>query len=76
MSTPTQVAAIGAQPLVGGFALAGAHVYAVDGADEVRAAWYGLPPTVGVVILTPSAADALGPDRLAPQAPLTVVMPR
>ena len=71
----SQVAAIGAQPLVGGFALAGARVYPAAGADETRAAWQALPDTVAVVILTPDAAEALGTDRIGPQAPLTVVLP-
>ena len=72
----SEVVAIGAQQQVAGFALAGARVYPADSAEQARAAWRALPDTVAVVILTEAAADALGADRLAPQAPLTVVMPR
>lgn len=68
-------AAIGAQPEVVGFALAGVRVYAADTAQAVRAAWHALSDDVAVVILTASAAQAIGADRAAPGAPLTVVMP-
>lgn len=69
------VAAIGAQPDVVGFALAGAQVYPADDPDEVRRAWRALPDGVTVVVLTEAAADALGDERAAHAAPLTVVMP-
>lgn len=72
----SEVAAIGGQPQVEGFALAGARIYPADDPERIRAAWRDLPETVAIVILTPAAADALGDDRLAPHAPLTVVMPR
>ncbi|MFJ9566152.1 V-type ATP synthase subunit F [Streptomyces fuscichromogenes] len=72
------VAAIGARTDVGGFALAGVEVLAAEDPDTVRRVWEGLPGTVGLVILTVSAAETLGaaltePD---PSRPLTVVMPR
>ncbi len=72
----SSVAVIGTQPDVAGFALAGACVYPAEHADEVRAAWRALPDAVTVVILTEAAASALGADRTAPTAPLTVVLPR
>lgn len=72
----SEVAAIGAPLQVAGFALAGARVYPAVDDDQVRAAWQGLPDRVAVVILTQAAADALGADRRALQAPLTVVMPQ
>jgi len=71
----SEVAAIGAAPRVGGFALAGARVYPADTAEQARQAWRGMPGTVAVVILTDDAASAIGADRTAPQAPLTVVLP-
>jgi vacuolar-type H+-ATPase subunit F/Vma7 len=71
----SEVAAIGAQPQVAGFALAGADVHVADNAEQAREAWHALPDTVAVVILTRDSADALGADRTAPQAPLTVVLP-
>jgi vacuolar-type H+-ATPase subunit F/Vma7 len=71
----SSVAAIGAQPDVAGFALAGARVYPAERADEVQAAWHALPDAVAVVILTEAAAIALEAERTEPSAPLTVVMP-
>jgi vacuolar-type H+-ATPase subunit F/Vma7 len=71
----SSVAAIGAQPDVAGFALAGALVYPAEHADEVQAAWHELPDAVTVVILTEAAASALEAERTEPSAPLTVVMP-
>lgn len=71
----SEVAAIGASPGVNGFGLAGARVYPVDTPEQARAAWEGLPETVAVVILSEAAAKAVGADRVAPGAPLTVVLP-
>jgi vacuolar-type H+-ATPase subunit F/Vma7 len=72
----SEVAVIGSDPEIAGFALAGARVYPAASADEVRAAWLELPDDIRVVILTVHAADALGADRTGPGSPLTVVMPR
>jgi vacuolar-type H+-ATPase subunit F/Vma7 len=74
-ASATGVAAIGAQPQVEGFGLVGVRVYPADDTQQVRAAWRRLPASVAVVILTPAAADALGAERTAPSAPLTVVLP-
>jgi vacuolar-type H+-ATPase subunit F/Vma7 len=71
----SEVAAIGEPTRVCGFALAGARVYPAEDLDQTVAAWHALPATVDVVILTPAAADALGEERTAPRAPLSVVMP-
>ncbi len=71
----SEVAAIGAPALVAGFALAGARVYPAESPEQTLSAWHALPGTVAVVILTDAAAGALGDERTAPQAPLTVVMP-
>jgi vacuolar-type H+-ATPase subunit F/Vma7 len=71
----SSVAAIGAQPDVAGFALAGARVYFAENADEIQAAWVALPNAVTVVILTQAAASVLRAERAASSAPLTVVMP-
>ena len=70
-----EVAALGARTEVVGFALAGAHVLAADDADAVRAAWRCLPPGVGVVLLTPSAAAALAEELAGAQGLLTAVIP-
>lgn len=72
----SEVAVIGAQPHVAGFALAGARVVPAETAEQVRAAWAALPSTVGFVVLTRTAAEVLAADVRQPNAPLTVVMPR
>ena len=71
-----RIAAIGAGSRVQGFALAGALSVAAETPDAVRSAWAALDPDVVLVILTPSAADALA-DRLDDPActRLTAVMP-
>lgn len=74
-AAPREVAAIGAQPLIAGFALAGVRTHPAVGADEVRQAWCAVAPRAAVVILTADAADVLGPARTAARSPLTVVMP-
>jgi vacuolar-type H+-ATPase subunit F/Vma7 len=73
---PQELVAIGAPALIAGFALAGVRLYPATDAAQVRAAWATAPVRDAVVVLTPDAADALGADRTAPSAPLTVVMPR
>jgi vacuolar-type H+-ATPase subunit F/Vma7 len=71
-----EVAAIGALPLVGGFALAGVRVCTAETGDEVRAAWHSLPDTVGVVILSEAAAAVVAASvDLSTSPRLTVVMP-
>jgi vacuolar-type H+-ATPase subunit F/Vma7 len=69
------VAVIGEQAAVGGYALAGAIVVPAEDARAVREAWDSLGADVAVVVLTPRAAQALGPARTATMHPLTVVMP-
>ncbi|MEU3347208.1 V-type ATP synthase subunit F [Streptomyces sp. NPDC006700] len=71
------VAAIGARTDVCGLALAGVDVLVAEEPDAVREAWRTLSDTVGLVILTPEAAEVLGEAATAPHParPLTVVMP-
>ncbi|WP_263730603.1 V-type ATP synthase subunit F [Cellulomonas sp. SG140] len=71
----SDVAVIGSPELVSGFALAGARTYAVRDAEEARATWQHLPPTVAVVLLSAAAADAIGEATGARGAPLTVRLP-
>ncbi|MEV5312455.1 hypothetical protein [Streptomyces sp. NPDC052610] len=72
-----RVAALGERTRVAGLALAGAVVLVADDAEAVRRAWRDLPDGIDLVILTPAAADALGPDPAAHgvRRPLTAVMP-
>lgn len=69
------VAALGEQALLEGFRLAGARLHVAETGDEVRRAWAALPEHIGVVLLTPRAAKALGPSVSDPNSPLTVVLP-
>lgn len=75
MSDVGRVAVIGEETVVAGYALAGAVVLPAEDATAVLAAWDSLGPDVEVVVLTPGAARAVGPDRARTMAPLTVVMP-
>ncbi len=69
-----EVVALGAHPLIAGFALAGVRLSPAASAAEVRVAWHAVSDTAAVVILTPAAAEVLGEYRTAPQTPQTVVM--
>ena len=70
-----EIAAIGALTEVGGFSLAGVRVYVADTAELARDVWDALPETVGIAILSPLAAEALGPERTEQSECLTIVMP-
>lgn len=67
------VAVIGEEVRVRGFGLAGAQVLPAEAPEQVRAAWQELPDCVSLVILTDTAAAALG--DLDPGARLVAVMP-
>jgi vacuolar-type H+-ATPase subunit F/Vma7 len=69
------VAVIGEDVAISGYALAGAVLLPADSDDEVRRRWAGLTDEVEVVILTATAAAALGEQRVAAPMPLSVVMP-
>ena len=60
----SRIAVLGEAVRTEAFALAGAVVIVADSPDAARTAWRSLPDDVGVVVLTPLAADALG-DALA-----------
>lgn len=69
------VVALGEASLVEGYRLVGASVRAVEDPTSVLDAWQSLPPGTALVVLTPRAAGVLATQVLAPDAPLTVVMP-
>lgn len=69
----TTVAAIGAQAQVRGFALAGVLVLPAEDRDAVRKAWRSLPDNIGLVLLTPQAAQALR-EEISRGWPLVAVM--
>ncbi|MDH6447701.1 MULTISPECIES: V-type ATP synthase subunit F [unclassified Streptomyces] len=70
-----RVAAIGERQRVIGLAAVGVAVFPAPDPAAARAAWDALPTGVGLVILTPAAADALGPNAPAVEERLVVVMP-
>ncbi|MCX4462057.1 V-type ATP synthase subunit F [Streptomyces sp. NBC_01340] len=69
------MAAIGERTRVAGLALAGVTVLVAEEPESVRRAWQDLPPDVALVIVTPAAADTLGPALLDCARPLTAVLP-
>lgn len=69
------VAVLGERARIEGFALAGGLLLAAEDPAAVRDSWRDLPADVVVVILTESAAIALGPVAFESTGPLTVVMP-
>jgi vacuolar-type H+-ATPase subunit F/Vma7 len=74
MSNDGRVAALGERVVISALALAGVQLCPAESPEAVRLAW-GTLAGAGLVVLTPAAAETLSEDRLAPGAPLTVVMP-
>jgi len=70
----TRAHAIGEEASVSGFALAGAAVHVAADAAAVVSAWERLDDDVGLVVLTPRAAAALG-RRLRSASALVCVLP-
>jgi vacuolar-type H+-ATPase subunit F/Vma7 len=70
----SRIVALGEEQHVAPFAMVGVAVIAVDEAIAVRNAWSGLGDDVGLVILTRTAANALGPALQTPGSPLWAVM--
>jgi vacuolar-type H+-ATPase subunit F/Vma7 len=73
---PGRIAAMGEAARVNGLRLAGVLTVPVVSPEGTRAAWAALPDDVDLVVLTPSAADALA-DELAGSTTdrLVAVMP-
>jgi len=69
------VVAIGADPRLDGFALAGVRVLAAGTGAEVEEAWAALGPDVGLIILSAAAATTLEPVLDDRPDVLTVVLP-
>ncbi|WP_296664532.1 V-type ATP synthase subunit F [Demequina sp.] len=69
------VVALGERRYVGAFALAGARVAAAEDPAAMRTAWESLERGVGLVVLSETAAAALGDLIDDAGAPLTVVLP-
>ncbi|WP_324787748.1 hypothetical protein [Streptomyces sp. H51] len=71
----SRIAAIGERVRVAGLTAAGVDVYAAEDPPAVRAARERIPADVGMLIMTPAAAAALGPEPFDDTGPLTAVMP-
>ncbi|MER5450181.1 hypothetical protein ABT052_14550 [Streptomyces sp. NPDC002766] len=69
------IAAIGEPLRILGLASAGVLLSPAESPDAARAAWRNLPPDVDLVLLTPTAADALDAEAVEGQEPLVAVMP-
>ncbi len=75
-AAPTHtVAAIGDSDDLDGFRLVGVTVTAVQTPSAALAAWDALSERVGLVILSPSAASALGPRLSERPEVMTVTTP-
>jgi vacuolar-type H+-ATPase subunit F/Vma7 len=71
----TAIAVLGEPVRISGYGLVGAKLLPATTSDEIRRCWHELSADVGVVLLTPAAADVLGPRVLESTAMLTVVLP-
>lgn len=69
-----RIVGIGAAHEIEGFALAGVHVSAASTDAAITAAWEELDSDVGLVVLSPAAAEVLGDQLGSRQDLLTVVM--
>jgi vacuolar-type H+-ATPase subunit F/Vma7 len=71
----SRIAAIGEERRVRGFALAGVRVLSAADETAVRAAWEALDADIGLVILTPAAAQGLGHELSSAARRLWVELP-
>jgi vacuolar-type H+-ATPase subunit F/Vma7 len=69
------IAAIGERRRVIGLTAVGVSAHPAQDPEAVRAAWQALPPDIGLVLLTPAAAEALGLERAGGEGRLVAVMP-
>jgi vacuolar-type H+-ATPase subunit F/Vma7 len=69
-----RVAVLGESVRVQGYALAGAVPIVAESPEEARRAWSDLAGDVDLVVLTPTAAAALGDTVRRRRTPLTVEM--
>jgi vacuolar-type H+-ATPase subunit F/Vma7 len=70
----SRILAMGEQQKVAPFAMVGVEVVAVSDPVSLRRAWAGFRNDVGLVLLTRSAAAALGKELHEPGHPLWAVM--
>ena len=67
--------ALGADAELVGFVLAGVEVLPAGTDDELRRAWATLDDDVGLVVVSPRAAEILGDELDARPTTLTVMTP-
>jgi vacuolar-type H+-ATPase subunit F/Vma7 len=70
----SRIVAIGSELELAGYALAGVDIKGATDPEAARSAWAGLASEVELVLLTRTAADALG-DRNLHSGVLSVVLP-
>jgi vacuolar-type H+-ATPase subunit F/Vma7 len=70
----SRILAMGEEQKVAPFAMVGVEVVAVRDPAALRRAWAGYGDNVGLVLLTRSAAAALGKELHEPGHPLWAVM--
>lgn len=70
------IVAIGDPAVLAGYVLAGVQLLPARSEQEARAAWEGIGEEVGLALLTPAAAEAVGTVPVDHRAPLTAVIPR
>jgi vacuolar-type H+-ATPase subunit F/Vma7 len=71
----SRIVAIGELMRLAGFSLVGVEVQAAEDAQAARAAWESLGPGVGLVIVTPAAAEVLEDELEAQEDVLWVSLP-
>ncbi len=71
----SRVAAIGESEAIAGYGLAGAELHPAASESDMRAAWEGLGPDVGLLLLTPASVTVLATDLAEAPELLWVVIP-
>jgi len=71
----TTIAVLGEPVRTAGYGTVGIRLLEATTADEVRRCWRELADDVGVVLLTPAAAEVIGPESLESSTVLTVILP-
>lgn len=71
----SRVAAIGTSEAIAGYGLAGAELRPAASEADVRAAWEGLGPDVGLLLLTTASASVLAAELAEAPELLWVAIP-
>ncbi len=71
----SRIAAIGESELIDGYGLAGAQVLPAADAAAARRAWEALGEDVGLLVLSPTAGEALASELAAARGLIWAVIP-